>query len=130
MANIGYKGISFPFRFNGLGGVAGSSVETDNPAHIIESIRQIIGTRRGERVMRPEFGADADDLVFSPQSNSGIRIATHNIGQQILRWEKRVDLQKVEIARIEDLEAEIDLDIRIRVTSQTEEMKIPMKKES
>jgi len=68
----GFRGISFPFRFNGIGGVAGSSVETDNPAHIIESIRQIIGTHRGERVMRPEFGADADDLVFSPQSNTGI----------------------------------------------------------
>ncbi len=125
----GFRGISFPFRFNGIGGVAGSSVETDNPAHIIESIRQIIGTHRGERVMRPEFGADADDLVFSPQSNTGIRIATHNIGQQILRWEKRVDLQKVEITRIEDLEAEINLEVKIKVTRETEEMKIPLKKE-
>jgi phage baseplate assembly protein W len=80
--------------------------------------------------MRPEFGADADNLVFSPQSNSGIRIAAHNIGQQILRWEKRVDLQRVDVTRIEDLEAVIDLDIRIKVTSQTEEIKIPMKKES
>ena len=129
MADIGYKGPSFPFRFNGVGAVAGSTVETGNPAHILESVRQIIGTRRGERVMRPEFGADADNLVFSPQSNSGIRIAAHNIGQQILRWEKRVDLQKVEITRIEDLEAEINLDIQIKVTRETEEMKIPMKKE-
>ena len=128
--NLGYRGISFPFRFNGLGSVASSTVETGNPAHILESVRQIIGTRRGERVMRPEFGADADNLVFSPQSNSGIRIAAHNIGQQILRWEKRVDLQRVDVTRIEDLEAEIDLDIRIKVTSQTEEIKIPMKKES
>ena len=125
-----YKGISFPFRFNNIGGVAASAVEIDNPAHIVESIRQIIGTRRGERVMRPEFGADADDLVFAPQSNSGIRIAEHNIGQQILRWEKRVDLQRVDITRIEDLEAEIDLDIRIKVTRQNEELKIPLKKES
>ncbi len=127
--NLGYRGISFPFRFNGLGSVTSSTVETGNPAHILESIRQIIGTRRGERVMRPEFGADADNLVFSPQSNPGIRIATHNIGQQILRWEKRVDLQKVEITRIEDLEAEINLDVRIKVTRDTEEMKIPLKKE-
>ncbi len=125
----GYKGPSFPFRFNGVGAVFTSTVETGNPAHILESIRQIIGTRRGERVMRPEFGADADNLVFSPQSNSGIRIATHNIGQQILRWEKRVDLQNVEIVRVEDLEAEINLNVRIKVTRETEEMKIPMKKE-
>ena len=126
----GYRGVSFPFRFNAVGGVAVSSVEAGNPAHILESIRQIIGTRRGERVMRPEFGANADDLVFSPQSNSGVRIATHNIGSQLLRWEKRVDLQKVEIIRMEDLEAEIDLDVRIKVTRDAEEMKIPIKKES
>jgi len=126
----GYRGVSFPFCFNGVGGVSTSSVEAGNPAHILESIRQIVGTRRGERVMRPEFGANADDLVFSPQSNSGIRIATHNIGSQLLRWEKRVDLQKVEIIRMEDLEAEIDLDVRIKVTRDAEEMKIPIKKES
>jgi len=35
----------------------------------------------------------------------------------------------VEITRIEDLEAEINLDVRIKVTRDTEEMKIPLKKE-
>jgi hypothetical protein len=129
MSRGNFRGISFPFRFNSLGGVATSTVETGNPAHILESIRQIVGTRRGERVMRPEFGADADNLVFSPQSNTGIQIATHNIGQQLLRWEKRVDLQKVEVVSIDDLQTEIDLDVRIRVTREIEEMKIPMKKE-
>jgi len=125
----GYKGIKFPFSFSNVGGVATSTVEMDNPAHIIESVRQIVGTRRRERVMRPELGADADDLVFSPQSRSGIQIAIHNIGQQVLRWEKRVDLRKVEISRIEDLEAEVNTDIRIKVTRQTEEITIPVRKE-
>ena len=122
-----YKGISFPFRFNHVGGVATSDVEKGNPAHILESVRQIVGTRRRERVMRPELGADADDLVFSPQSQTGIQIAIHNIGQQVLRWEKRVDLRKVEITRIEDLEAEVNTDIRIKVTRQIEEINIPLK---
>lgn len=125
----GYKGVSFPFRLNNVGRVATSTVEMDNPAHIIESVRQIVGTRRKERVMRPELGADADDLVFSPQSSSGIQIAIHNIGQQVLRWEKRVDLRRVEIDRIEDLEADVNVDIRIKVTRQTEEITIPVKKE-
>ena len=129
MARVGYKGISFPFRFNNVGGVATSAVEMDNPSHILESVRQIVGTRRKERVMRPELGADADDLVFSPQSQSGIQIAIHNIGQQVLRWEKRVDLRKVEISRIEGLEAEVTTDIRIKVTRQTEEISIPVRKE-
>lgn len=130
MSQDGLCGPSYQFRFNAKGAVATSTVDTDNPAHILESIRQIIGTRRGERVMRPDFGADADDIVFSPQSHSGIQIATHNIGQQILRWEKRVELRSVEIERLEDLTAEINIDIRIKATRQTEEMKIPIKKES
>jgi len=57
-----------------------------------------------------------------------IQIAIHNIGQQVLRWEKRVDLRKVEITRIEDLEAEVNTDIRIKVTRQTEEITIPVRK--
>jgi len=125
----GYRGISFPFRFNALGGLTSSTVDMDDPAHILESVRQIVGTRQGERVMRPEFGADADDLVFSPQSQAGIQIAIHNIGQQVLRWEKRVELRKVEIARMEDLETEVNLDMRIKVTRQERELAIPIQKE-
>lgn len=130
MNQDGLSGPSFQFRFNSKGSVAASAVDADNPAHILESIHQIVGTRRGERVMRPDFGADADDLVFAPQSSSGIQIAAHKIGQQILRWEKRVELRNVEIERIEDLTTEINIDMKIKATRQIAEMTIPVKKES
>ncbi len=109
----GFTGAQFPFRFNGTGGIATSTVTTGDPSHIVESIRQIIGTRQGERVMRPEFGGNADSLVFAPQTDVGLRVANHTIGKQIRRWEKRVELKSIEVADTTSSPAGVAVEIAV-----------------
>ena len=85
------KGLKFPFRFERRSGGAQVSTATSlEQAHIHESILQILGTRPGERFMRPEFGSRVRDLVFEQNDTVLKALLRHWIIDAITRWEKRV----------------------------------------
>ncbi|HKD09610.1 MAG TPA: GPW/gp25 family protein [Bryobacteraceae bacterium] len=56
--------IGFPFRFDSRGRTA---LDSDDD-HISGMIRQILFTRPGERVNRPDFGSGIMQLVFAPDN--------------------------------------------------------------
>ena len=62
---MSYKGISFPFRFNGRGGVATSTTSDSDFTHIEESIKQIWLTRVFERHFEHHVGTRAVESQFS-----------------------------------------------------------------
>ena len=59
------SGLSFPLRVNAHTGRFVTSTHEDN---IHESVKLILQTFRGERVMRPEFGAVTHDAQFADMS--------------------------------------------------------------
>jgi Bacteriophage baseplate protein W len=56
--------IDFPFQIGPLGRTA----DTTYPDHVRDMIQQLLFTRPGERVNRPDFGCGLLDLVFEPNS--------------------------------------------------------------
>lgn len=56
--------IHFPFYIDGRGRVA----QTDLDTHIRQLIEQVLFTGPGERVNRPEFGSEIQQLLFAPNS--------------------------------------------------------------
>lgn len=91
------KGLKFPFQFQRRsGGAKISTVSSHEHAHIHESILQILGTRPGERFMRPEFGSRLKDLVFEQNDEVLKGLVRHYVIDAIERWEKRVILTSVE----------------------------------
>lgn len=92
MANSGYKGISFPFRISSQGGVVMSTTSYNNPTHIEESIKQILGTGYLERVMQPEVYSDVYSSLFEPDDSSLINLVRTQILEEIERLEPRVSL--------------------------------------
>ncbi len=58
--------LDHPYRFDGRGRTAG----TDRDDHIRDLIEQVLFTRPGERVMRPDFGSGLMALVFEPNSTA------------------------------------------------------------
>lgn len=56
-------GAAFPVRETNTGGLFSASYDTIN---LRAGLIQLILTRRGERVMMPDFGTDARELVFEP----------------------------------------------------------------
>jgi phage baseplate assembly protein W len=81
MMNIQGSTISFPFRSD----VRGTIATTANRDEIIaQAIADIIETRKGERVMMPEYGLP--DWIFAVQSfGFAARIAFH-LEEQILNY--------------------------------------------
>ena len=62
---------------------------------IRESIRIILETDPGERVMRPDFGAGLRRMVFEPINTSTMALAQHRVEEALVAWEPRIDVQDV-----------------------------------
>jgi uncharacterized protein len=91
--NIFGQGLSFPPRVGADGRLAWSAGE-DN---VRESIRLILLTEPGERLMREEFGCGLRRFLFEPNTVATREQIRQRIAQAIGRWEPRVILQEVNV---------------------------------
>jgi uncharacterized protein len=113
------KGLSFPCRFSvDTGSAEMSAVTTREHAHVRESIRQILGTKLGERFMRPDFGSRLHTLVFEQNAEILKSLLRHHTVDALRKWEKRIVILDV---TFEDGDAEKDrhflgINIRYRAT--------------
>lgn len=111
------QGWRFPMGVNAKGGIAMTRGEPDIEA----SIKAILGTARGERVMRPEFGAGLQNLAFEPLSPATATLARHQVEQALVRFEPRIEVQKVEVTLDPKQEGVllINVEYRVRRTDTT-----------
>jgi phage baseplate assembly protein W len=109
---VGWK---FPLEVTATGAMASARHEL----RIEESILLILGTAKGERVMRHDFGCGIHDLVFAP-NNAGTRgLVIDQVRRALVLHEPRVDVLDVSA---ESTEEEpnlllIRIDYRIRSTN-------------
>lgn len=85
------QGLAFPLQIDPRGGLALVTGATD----IEQSIGIILGTVPGERVMRPEFGCRAWELVFAPNDATTRGMLVMYVQQALQFWEPRIDLLNV-----------------------------------
>jgi uncharacterized protein len=86
------KGLAFPLAVGANGRLARASEE----AKIEQSITLILGTARGERVMRPDLGCAIHDMVFSPNDPSAVDRITEAVRQALADQEPRIVVLAVE----------------------------------
>lgn len=85
------QGWAFPLQFNPRGQIALAQGERD----IEQAVRIILETIPGERVMRPEFGCRAKELLFSPMNAATEALLVRYVEQALQRWEPRIDVVSV-----------------------------------
>lgn len=87
--------LDHPFHFDGRGRTA----VTGNDDHVRDLIFQVLFTRPGERVNRPDFGCGIDQLVFAPASDA-LATSTQFLVQGALeRWlADAIQVHRVEVA--------------------------------
>lgn len=109
------KGWKFPVEIDERGGVALSQYEEK----IRESILIILRTAKGERVMRPDFGCDIHDFVFSTINTSTLTMIESAVKEALVLWEPRIDVLSVQIfkERINDGILLVSIDYRVRKTN-------------
>ncbi len=88
------KGWAFPVGTTGAGGEIMLSGEEEK---IAESVRIILGTAPGERLMRPDFGCGIHDYVFAPNNVRTAGLIRFHVEEALNRWEPRIDLQQVRV---------------------------------
>jgi phage baseplate assembly protein W len=109
------QGWSFPLAPDASGDVALAAYEED----IRQAIRIILETAPGERVMRPEFGAGLQALLFEPASTTTMSLARHRVTEALIAWEPRIDLDVVRVTPDAEFPYRllIEIDYRVRATN-------------
>lgn len=82
---------------------------------IRDVIVNILLTRPGERIQRPDFGAGLLDFVHQPNNETTRSLIASVVAKAIERWEPRVILDGVDVTSDEVRVAEAQVHIRYRM---------------
>ena len=104
-------GWAFPVGTDGRGGIALARGDTD----IEQAIRIILGTAKGERRMRPNFGCAIHDLIFAPNDESTWGLARYAVEEALGWWEPRIDVVDVQVGLSPQSPQRLDITISYRV---------------
>jgi phage baseplate assembly protein W len=85
------RGWVFPILPDETGALAWS----EGQPNVEQSLKVLLLTALGERVMRPTFGTEAPRLVFAPGSEQYLRLLEQSIRAAVRDFEPRVDLLDV-----------------------------------
>lgn len=87
------KGWAFPPQVDAQGHIA----LVGNDTELEQSIRIILATQPGERVMRPTFGCRLYELVFMPNNMDTAVRAQEYVDEALGMWEPRIKVQRVAV---------------------------------
>jgi phage baseplate assembly protein W len=122
------RGMTFPVQL----GVAGIS-QSAGADKIEQSIRVILGTQYGQRVMRPRFGCNLGSLAFAPNNGSTANLARYYVAEGLATWEPRIDVLDVSVVN-DNLGGTLLIDItyRLRATQDVSNLvyKFPLEPSS
>jgi len=71
-----------------------------NDSKVVESsIRMLLSTERGERLMTPDYGVSLRRFVFNPNTQDVDTEVKDEIASAVARWEPRATLQSISVKR-------------------------------
>jgi phage baseplate assembly protein W len=121
--NLPGAGWNFPVTVDHKGDIALSTGE----ANIRDSVRIVLGTAKGERVMQPEFGCEIHDHVFDNIDGTTLTLVEGSVKDALVRWEPRIDIDGVAARRDTENPNKllVDLDYTVRSTNSESNMVYP-----
>ncbi len=94
------KGVSYPFRFTGRGGVATSEADFMSSEHIKEGIIQRLMTRKGERRMSPDFYSDLYDIPYENFNSSMITLIKDRVRSNLNANNPFIEVENVMVEQV------------------------------
>ena len=94
---------------------------------IRQSIRVTLETRRGERVMRPEYGCNIHDYLFGTIDDNTLRKIEEEVKNALICWEPRIgELQvQAKVDEREDKTVLINISYMVRRTGNSYKIIFP-----
>jgi len=113
-------GLGFPMGVDKRGGIRLAGYGND----IKEAIKVILGTRLGERVMRPDFGCAVGELVFEPIDASLTGKVEFYVRNALRYWEPRIELNEVKASADEE-KLTVEVRYTVRSTNRQDNLVYP-----
>ena len=108
------KGWQFPVAVDDDGALAVAEYEES----VRQSIWVVLGTAKGERVMRPDFGCGIYEMVFGVNSSTAASEAAEEVRDALVEFEPRIDVLSVEVSPGGDGEVlYVSIDYQVRATN-------------
>jgi phage baseplate assembly protein W len=84
-----------------------------------DAVRIILETDRGERVMRPDFGAGLRDFLFEPVNQTTLALIQHRVEEALITWEPRIRIEEITLQLSDSARTRIDIKIEyvVRATN-------------
>ena len=122
------RGWSFPPEFKKE---TGTVKMTSDEADIENSLRILLATRPGERIMVPDYGCNLEELLFNPLNLTLKTYVIDLIKTAILYHDPRIDVNKIDIDPADEINGVllINIDYIIRSTNSRKNMVFPFYKE-
>lgn len=95
--------------------------------HLAQSIRDILTTRLGSRLMRRDYGSLLPELIDQP-FNGATRLQLYAAtAMALMRWEPRITLSRVQVTQLDMAGAVVlDLEGMLTDTNQAASLSIPL----
>ena len=125
-----FLGIGWGFPVAPLDKSAGKKAGTLAVAEYEERVRQsiwiVLGTAKGERVMRPDFGCGIHDLVFEQNTPATAGKVSMAVRDALLAFEPRIDVLDVQVeAREGGALLHITVNYQVRATNNAFNLVFP-----
>jgi uncharacterized protein len=114
------RGLSFPLQVDSQGRLALTNGENE----VFQSIRIILETSPGERVMRPTFGCRVWELIFEPRDASTEALLKEYVREALAMWEPRIEVTGVDILEEGASEEVVMVNIRYLIKNTHDERSI------
>jgi phage baseplate assembly protein W len=111
------RGWAWPFRVEPASGRIATIADEED---ISQSILIILGTTKGERVMRPNFGCGIHDQVYAAIDLATITQIKRDVADALRVYEARIDVLAVTVHsdNLINGQLRIEIDYRVRQTNQ------------
>jgi uncharacterized protein len=118
------RGWAWPVQLDPRTGLVASVAHEDD---IRQSMRIILETSPGERVMRPNFGCGIHAMVFEALDSTLIQRIRSTVEEALRRCEARIDVLSVEVDESATSEGKllVEIEYRVRKTNQVGNLVFP-----
>jgi uncharacterized protein len=116
------RGFSWPLSVDHTGSIRLTAGVPD----LDQSMRLVLMTAPGERVMRPEFGCRIWDLLFEPITANLLGLINEAVRRALAQWEPRVEVREVTSSPAEeDGLVRVMIDYTVRSTNDRRNLVFP-----
>lgn len=117
------RGFSWPLEIDHTGSLR----LTRGAEDLDRSIRVVLLTAPGERLMRPQFGCRIWDLLFEPVTANLLGLISEAVRDALAQWEPRVEVESVEPVQDGDEPGLVRIQItyRVRATNDRRNLVYP-----